>query len=240
MVTACPLLRPILIVEDERAIAENLRATFASEGMAGDTAHSAAAALRLLAQNTYDLIVLDIGLPDMDGHQLLRLLREQLQLATPVLVLTARTALEDKIASFTTGADDYLTKPFALEELLLRAQALMRRSLQLSEDAFVLRHGPLEMAPGHRRVTAYGQEVRLTRKSLLLLEWLMRYAGRVVPREKLHAVLWHGEVPSEEALRSQVHLLRKALHVHGYDGIETVHGVGWRLAEADTQAAPLP
>ncbi|KKW68219.1 chemotaxis protein CheY [Lampropedia cohaerens] len=234
------LSHTILIVEDERAIAENLLLTLESEGMVADIARNVAAARYFLQKEHYDLVVLDIGLPDGDGHQVIKHLREQLQLSTPVLVLTARTALEDKIAGFSFGADDYLTKPFALEELVLRVRALIRRSKQLSESMFVLRHGPLEMSLSHRQVTVHGKEVRLTRKSLLVLEWLMRYGGRVVPREKLEDILWHGEPPSGDALRSQLHLLRKALQAHGYDGIETVHGIGWRLAATTQQPTDSP
>ncbi|RMX07853.1 DNA-binding response regulator [Corticibacter populi] len=231
----------ILIVEDERSIAENLLFALESEGMTADIARNAAAALYRLEREKYDLVVLDIGLPDLDGYSLLRQLRQEFQLATPVLMLTARSALEDKVQGFINGADDYLTKPFALQELVLRAKALIRRSQQLCDTAFVLRFGPLELSLSNQVVKVDGQDVRLTRKSLLILELLMRYAGRVVPRQKLEDCLWQGEPPSAEALRSQLHLLRKTLHAHGFDSIETVHGVGWRLAHtsaADQAAAP--
>lgn len=224
-----PISYTVLIVEDELAIAENLLLILERVGFIADMAHDAKSALHQLEQAPYDLILLDIGLPDMDGLQVLRQLRQALQLATPVLMLTARATLQDKALGFSGGADDYLAKPFALEEVLMRSQALIRRSKQLSDTAFTLQHGPLRYVLAQQRVTIGEQEIKLSRKSLMILELLMRYAGRVVPRQKLEDYLWQGEPPSPEALRSQLHLLRKALASHGFDGIETVHSLGWRL-----------
>jgi DNA-binding response OmpR family regulator len=221
----------VLVIEDELAIAENLVLALESEGFVVDIARDAKSALGEVSQRPYDLILLDIGLPGMDGYSVLRQMREELQLPTPVLMLTARSALEDKARGFSGGVDDYLTKPFALEEVLMRSKALIRRSKLLSDTAFVLNFGPLRYAVATQLVTVHGQEVKLSRKSLMTLELLMRYAGRVVPRQKLEDYLWQGDPPSAEALRSQLHLLRKALHPYGYDGIETVHGIGWRLIE---------
>ena len=230
------LAHTVLIVEDEQAIAENLLLVLERDGFAGEIAPTARAALDRLEHGAYDLVLLDIGLPGMDGMdglEVLARMRHELRLPTPVLMLTARTGLEDKQQGFSGGADDYLTKPFALEEVLMRARALIRRSKQLSDTAFSLVHGPLRYVLASQLVTVHGHEVRLTRKSLMILELLMRYAGRVVPRQKIEDYLWYGEPPSAEALRSQLHLLRKALNAQGYDGIETVHGIGWRLTEPD-------
>lgn len=225
----------VLIVEDELAIAENLLLVLESEGFIADITRDARSALEKLAHDTPDLILLDVGLPGMDGHHLLRQMRENMQLSTPVLMLTARAALEDKLQGFAMGADDYLTKPFALEEVVMRAKALIRRSKQLSDTAFVLCHGPLRYMVAEQLVTMNGQEIKLSRKSLMILELLMRYAGRVVPRQKLEDYLWQGEPPSATALRSQLHLLRKALNTQGYDGIETIHNIGWRLIHSPIQ-----
>ena len=222
----------VLIVEDESAIAENLFLVLEREGFGADIAPNAMAALDKLEQGAYDLVLLDLGLPGMDGLRVLRWVRQEQQLSTPVLVLTARAALEDKLLGFSGGADDYLTKPFALEEVLMRVRALIRRSRQLSDTAFCLSHGPLQYLLASRVVTVDGREVKLPRKSLMVLELLIRYAGRVVPRQRIEDYLWYGEPPSADALRSQMHLLRKALNAHGYDGIVTVHGIGWRLAVA--------
>lgn len=222
----------VLIVEDELAIAENLLLALESEGFIADITRDAKSALEKLAQDPVDLVLLDIGLPGMDGHHLLRQMRQSMQLSTPVLMLTARATLDDKLQGFSMGADDYLTKPFALEEVLVRAKALIRRSKQLSDTTFVLRYGPLSYMVAQQHVTIDGQEIKLSRKSLMILELLMRYAGRIVPRKRLEDYLWQGEPPSAEALRSQLHLLRKALNNQGYDGIETVHNIGWRLVQS--------
>lgn len=226
----------VLIVEDEPSIAENLFLALDAQGYVVDMVRDAASALHRVEQEAYDVILLDVGLPGMDGLRLLRALREDMQLAVPVLLLTARATLEDKLAGFGHGADDYLVKPFAMEEVFVRVKALIRRTRQLSDTALVLRYGPLSYAVAHQRVCVNGQAVRLPRKSVLILELLMRYAGRVAPRQKLEELLWQGEPPSADALRSQVHLLRKQLVGHGYDGIETVHGVGWKLARLPEQS----
>lgn len=226
-----PLPYTVLIVEDEPAIARNVALVLENEGITPDIAGDGRTALRRLEEADYDLVVLDIGLPGMDGLRVLERMRNDLQLSTPVLMLTARAELEDKRLGFAGGADDYLTKPFALEELLMRAKALIRRSRQLADTAFVLEFGPLRYVPAEQIVTVDGRELKLARKSMLILEMLMRYAGRVVPRQKLEDYLWQGEPPSPDALRGQVHLLRKTLHAHGCDSIETVHGIGWRLIE---------
>ncbi len=229
---AQPLPYMVLVVEDDPVIARNVALMLEEEGLTPDIARDGHAALRRLEESEYDLVVLDIGLPRMDGLALLQRLRNDLKLSTPVLVLTARADIEDKRSGFAHGADDYLTKPFAMEELLMRARALIRRSRQLADTAFSLEYGPLRYVPAEQAVTIDGVPVKLTRKSLLILEMLMRYSGRVVPRQKLEEYLWQGEPPSADALRGQVHLLRKTLHAHGFDGIETVHGTGWQLVGA--------
>jgi len=219
----------VLIIEDELAIAENLSLALEGEGFIVDIARDAKSALHELSQGPYDLVLLDIGLPGMDGYSVLAKMREELQLSTPVLMLTARSALEDKLKGFSAGVDDYLTKPFALAEVIMRVKALTRRSKQLSDTAFVLSFGPLRYVLAEQLVTVSGQPVKLSRKSLMTLEVLLRYAGRVVPRQKLEDYLWQGEPPSSDALRSQIHLLRKTLHQYGYNGIQTIHSIGWRL-----------
>jgi len=219
----------VLIVEDDSAIAENLLLALESHDFTADIAHTAHAAMQQLDHTAYDAVILDVGLPGMDGYRMLQQMRATMQWTTPVLMLTARATLEDKLTGFSLGADDYLTKPFALDEVIARVKAIIRRSKCLSEAAFSLQFGPVEFQVAQQQVLVGGTPVRLTRKSVMILEILMRYAGRVVPRQRLEDMLWQGEPPSTEALRSQIHLLRKTLHQHGFDGIETVHGTGWRL-----------
>lgn len=223
----------VLVIEDDATLAENLFLTLEQEGFTPDVAYTGHMALERLAQETYDLLVLDIGLPGMDGYRVLSHLRGSLQLETPVLVLSARDALEDKMAGFASGADDYLTKPFALAEVVMRLRALHRRAGRRSTASDTLVFGPVRYAVKARQVVVGETPVRLPRKSLLILEALMRDAGNVVTRRTLEQRLWQGDPPSPDALRSQLHLLRKALASAGFEGIETISGVGWRLVDAD-------
>ncbi|HYG42885.1 MAG TPA: response regulator transcription factor [Bordetella sp.] len=219
----------ILIVEDDLTIAGNLYQFLEVGGFVPDVAYDGRTALRMLDSQRFDAVVLDVGLPELDGYQVLHALRAQRRLAIPVLILTARDALDDKLAGFAHGADDYLTKPFALAEVQARLLALIHRAQGAVVDA-VRTFGPLQFDGRTRNVSVAGRPVRLTRKSGLIVEALLRDPGRMVPREELEALLWDDEPPSADALRSQMHLLRRALAEAGFDGIETLHGIGWRLA----------
>ena len=221
----------ILIVEDDHIIAGNLYAFLETRGFLPDVAYTGPAALQRLEEQRFDAMILDIGLPGMDGNSVLHTLRAQKRLPLPVLVLTARDSLEDKLAGFSHGADDYLTKPFALLEVEARLLALIQRAKGATVDT-VRVCGDLAYDTRSRGVSIGGKPVHLTRKATLILEALLRDAGRVVSREELESLLWGSEPPSSDALRSQVHLLRRALADAGFDGIETVHGTGWRLAPA--------
>jgi len=218
----------ILIVEDDLTIAGNLYRFLEMGGFVPDAAYDGRTALRMLETQRFDAVVLDVGLPGLDGYQVLHTLRAERRQAVPVLVLTARDALDDKLAGFAHGADDYLTKPFALAEVQARLLALIHRAQGAVVDA-VREFGPLQFDGRTRGVSVAGHPVRLARKSALIVEALLRDPGRIVPREELESVLWDDEPPSPDALRSQMHLLRRALADAGFDGIETVHGVGWRL-----------
>lgn len=218
----------VLIVEDDRTIAGNLIEYLEAHGFTVDPAHDGQAAIARLAADTYDVIVLDLGLPRTDGLHVLQHLRRRLALATPVLVLTARDALASKTEAFSLGADDYVVKPFALAEIALRLRALHRRaSGALVED--VRRAGALELDRRTRQVRVNGTPLKLAPRGMRILELLLADPGRVVTRSELEAALWPYDPPVSDALRSQIHLLRQALAQAGYDGLETVHGVGWRL-----------
>ncbi|CAM3751949.1 response regulator transcription factor [Bordetella tumulicola] len=218
----------VLIVEDDLTIAGNLYQFLEMGGFIPDVAYDGSTALRMLQNQSFDAIVLDVGLPGKDGHQVLHTLRTEWRKAIPVLLLTARDTLEDKLAGFGHGADDYLTKPFALAEVQARLLALIHRATGTVVDA-IQTCGSLQFDARTRDVSVANQSLHLTRKSALILETLLRNAGQVVSREALESVLWNDEPPSSDALRSQVHLLRRALSDAGFDGIETVHGIGWRL-----------
>lgn len=218
----------MLVVEDEQTIARNVVEFLEQHGHRVDIAYDGPAALALLARQTFDVVVLDIGLPRLDGQQVLQQMRSRLGLQTPVLMLTARDTLASKQVSFEAGADDYLVKPFSLAELALRVMALHRRA-QGPQAAPARVAGPLRLDRRTREVFVGSQAVHLPPRSLLILEHLMRDPGRVVPRPELEAALWPDDAPDGDALRSQMHLLRRALAQAGFDGIETRHGIGWRL-----------
>ncbi|CAP44367.1 response regulator transcription factor [Bordetella petrii] len=218
----------VLVVEDDLTIAGNLYRFLEVNGFVPDVAYDGRTALRMLQDQRFDAMVLDVGLPGLDGYQVLQTLRAERRQAIPVLILTARDALDDKLEGFSHGADDYLTKPFALAEVQARLLALIHRAQGAVVDA-VREFGPLQFDGRTRAVLVAGQPVRLTRKSGQIVEALLRDPGRIVSREELESVLWGDEPPSPDALRSQMHLLRRALADAGFDGIETVHGIGWRL-----------
>ncbi len=218
----------ILIVEDDHIIAGNLYTFLEARKFLPDVAYSGPAALKRLEEQRFDAMILDIGLPGMDGNAVLHALRNDKRLPLPVLILTARDSLEDKLAGFSHGADDYLTKPFALLEVEARLLALIQRAKGSTVDT-VRVFGDLQYDTRSRMVSISGKPVHLTRKATIILEALLRDPGRVVSREELESQLWGSEPPSSDALRSQVHLLRRALADAGFDGIETLHGTGWRL-----------
>ena len=218
----------LLIVEDDTTIAANLHQFLELRGFVVDLAHDGPAAVARISAESYDLIVLDLGLPRADGLQVLDTLRRHLIRATPVLVLTARSELDSRLEAFELGADDYLTKPFALAEVEARLLALHRRSTGAVVPT-ESRAGPLRIDRRSRQVRVGDTLVRLMPRSMLMLERLARDPGAVVSRRELEDLLWpDGDVPAD-AMRGQVYLLRRALSEAGFDGIETVHGVGFRL-----------
>ena len=218
----------VLIVEDEATIARNCVTFFELQGYTVDIAHDGAAAIARLTSDTFDVVVLDLGLPRIDGKRVLDHLRRQLALATPVLVLTARDELDTKLACFSLGADDYLAKPFSLAELEARVAALHRRATG-AVVADVASAGALRLDRRTRSVSVQGAPVHLAPRPMRILDCLLRDPGRVVTRFELESLLWPEGDRDSDVLRSQVHLLRRALSDAGYDGLETVHGIGYRL-----------
>lgn len=218
----------VLVVEDDQTIALNLVEYLEAQGFEVDIAYDGDAALRQLARQTFDVLLLDLGLPRRDGQQVLQALRHELALDLPVLVLTARDALASKLACFEAGADDYLLKPFALAEVAWRVRALHRRH-RGERAAPALVAGPIQLDRRTREVRVAGELVHLTPRGQQLLACLMLDPGRVVTRVELERDLWPDGSPDSDALRSQIHLLRRALGPQAAEQIETVHGVGWRL-----------
>ena len=226
-----PLPR-LLIVEDDPTIAGNLFQFFEARGFVVDAAYDGRTALHRLGVESFEIVLLDVGLPAIDGLAVLHRLRNELGLALPVLLLTARDDIGDKLAGFSHGADDYVTKPFVLVEVEARVRALLARASG-RVAAPIKRFGPLTLDPRRHELRVNGTLARLTPKGWSIIDMLLRDPGRVVPRAELERALWGEDPPETDALRSQIHLLRKALADAGFDGIETLHGVGLRLVTAN-------
>ena len=218
----------LLIIEDDKTIAGNLYEFMQARGHVVDAAADGVTGLHLAVSQPFDVIVLDIGLPGMDGLAMLRKLRKEAKLATPVLLLTARDSLSDKLDGFREGADDYVVKPFSLREVEARLEALVKRS-QGRVVPDTLRVGELTFDRGALEVRYCGQPVRLPPKAIKLLEALMSNPGKVMGRADLELAAWEGEAVSGDSLRTQMSTLRKALALAGPDPIENMHGHGYRL-----------
>ena len=221
----------LLLVEDEALLARRLRKGLQEEAYAVDHAATAAAARDLVQATAYDLIILDLMLPDDSGLELLTEWREE-GVETPVLILTARDRLEDKLRGFEAGADDYLTKPFAFEELLARAHSLLRR--RQAPPADVLTFADVRLDRARREVMRGDRPVRLTPKELALLEYLMLHAGHVLDRLTLSEHVWDaGYDARSNVIEVIVGRLRRKLEERGEPQLlHTVKGVGYVLRTA--------
>lgn len=220
----------ILIVEDERRLAEALKRGLGREGYAVDTLFTGEdAELELEADHEeYDLVILDVMLPGIDGVQVCRDLRAK-RISIPILMLTARDSTRDKVLGMDSGADDYLVKPFAFEELLARIRMLLRRPPVLLPAQLAV--GDLVLDPTQRRVTRGHKEIALTAKEFALLELLMRNAGQVLSREQIMAHVWEAGFDSfSNVVDVHVKNLRKKIdHGRGDSLLQTVRGLGYRL-----------
>lgn len=220
----------VLIVEDNRDIAANIAAYLEAKNYILDFAYDGISAMHLALAHSFDVMVLDLMLPGMDGLSFCQKLRAEARLETPILMLTARDTLDDKIKGFEAGADDYLVKPFALQELHARLQALYKRSHRKTDN--VLTVADLTLNRATRQVYRAGQRIDLNPTGMKLLQTLMEDAPSVVTRETLETVLWADEVPDGDALRSHIYKLRQAIdRSFAYPLIHTVHRTGYRIAE---------
>ncbi|HXZ53604.1 MAG TPA: response regulator transcription factor [Burkholderiales bacterium] len=218
----------ILIVEDDAILARGLIRILESEGYAVDTVTRGEQALLAMQQERFDLVILDVGLPGMDGFEVLRRLRAVPEPA-PVLVLTARHALDDRVRGLDLGGDDYVAKPFAMSELVARVRALIRRSQARAGPKVV--HGPLVLDTVARRAYLSGAPLELAAREWAVLEVLLARAGRIVSKESImQAVVGWGEELSANAIEVYVSRLRTKLEPAGVR-IRTVRGFGYLLEE---------
>jgi DNA-binding response OmpR family regulator len=216
----------LLVVEDHAALARNVAKAFQAKGHAVDCVADGEAADAALLAQAYDLVILDLGLPELDGLEVLRRLRGR-RSRVPVLILTARDAVQDRVEGLNLGADDYVGKPFDLAELEARAGALMRRGA--SGGAAVIEHGRLTLDTAARVARIDGAPLELPRRELTLLELLLARLGQVVSKDSLHQKLFgFDEDVGVNALEIYVHRLRKRLEPAGVR-IRTVRGLGYLL-----------
>ena len=219
----------ILIIEDDLAIAANLYDFLESRGHSVDAAANGMAGLHLAVTQRFDAILLDLGLPGMNGITLCRKLRQESQIDTPILMLTARDTLEDKLIGFEQGADDYMVKPFALKEVEARLLAMHKRHAGKVANR-ILEVGELFFDPKTVSIRFENKNVKLPPKCIRLLALMMSEPGRVFSREELEQEAWEEAQETSDTLRSHMHILRRALtKAGGYDPIDTVHGLGYCL-----------
>jgi len=218
----------ILVVEDEPKMAGLLRRGLVEEGYAVDIARTGTDGLWAASENPYDAIVLDVMLPDLDGFEVCRRLRTDDRWA-PVIMLTARDAVTDRVAGLDAGADDYLTKPFSFGELFARLRALLRRGPSARPP--VLQVDDLALDPATRQVARGRHEISLTAKEFALLEYFMRRAGEVLSRSRLIEHVWDfGFEGDSNIVDVYVRYLREKVdRPFGRDSIETIRGIGYRL-----------
>jgi DNA-binding response OmpR family regulator len=219
----------ILLVEDDPLLGDGLTAGLRQAGFAVDWVKDGVASDHALKSETFDLVVLDLGLPRLSGMEVLRRLRERPGDAgghTPVLVLTARDATGDKVAGLDAGADDYLVKPVDLDELAARVRALTRRAVGRTMPQ--VHHGALMLDPIARQITQHGEAVELSAREFDLLQALLENAGRVMTRTQLEGALygWRDE-PDSNALEVHIHHLRRKL---GNELIKTLRGIGYTIS----------
>jgi len=218
----------ILVIEDEKKVARFIKKGLGEEGYAVDLAFDGEEGLARVLDQVHDLIILDIALPKMDGLQLLKKLREK-KVPTPVLLLTVRATIEDKVLGLDSGADDYLTKPFAFQELLARIRALLRRKAEAGPP--LLQVEDLVLDPARHLVNRGGEKIDLTSKEFALLEYLMRNAGRVLTRAMISEHVWNYDFDTEtNVIDVYVNYLRRKIDSGGEKKlIHTIRGSGYVL-----------
>lgn len=223
----------VLIVEDEEKMADLIKRGLEEEGIDAEVANDGNAGLEMGRSGQFDLILLDVSLPGRDGFEIARELREA-RVKTPILMLTARDTTEMKVKGLDSGADDYMTKPFAFAELLARIRALMRRT----EDVTKLQVGDLTLDLITRRVTRDGTEVQLTSKEFMLLEYFMRHPDEILSREVLSEKVWNEKFDAlTNVIDVYINYLRNKIDRNFEPKlIHTVRGVGYMLKTPETKS----
>ena len=220
----------ILVVEDEQRLAFLLRRVLLEERHTIDLAHDGETGLNLALSDTYDAVILDVMLPVHDGFEVCRQMRAE-RVLSPVLMLTARGAVEDRVKGLNVGADDYLTKPFAMEEFLARVNALLRRRDRRFDETPHLNVGDLTLNLVRHEASRAGRVIELTAKEFELLEYLMRHAGQVLTRTQITNAVWRYDLEAlSNVVDIYIHYLRDKID-QGFSQplIKTVRGVGYKI-----------
>jgi DNA-binding response OmpR family regulator len=222
----------VLVIEDNRDLAENIVDYLELKGFSLDFAVDGVQGLHLASTHDYEVIVLDLMLPGIDGLTVCRRLRSTVKKNTPILMLTALNSLSDKLAGFEAGADDYLVKPFAMPELAARLEAINRR--MYSKKAARLKVADLEMDSRTRKITRRGQEITLSKTCFKILEILMLAYPEVVTRTTMEQAIWGDMLPGSDSLRSHIYALRLEIDKPFKSSlIRTIHGIGYQLVESN-------
>lgn len=221
----------VLLIEDDRELAGVIASFLEAKGHAVDFAHDGLTGVRLIETNEYDVVVTDGMLPNLDGMEVIKRVREGAQKDMPLLMLTGRIELDDKLRALEAGADDYLCKPFDLRELDARLRALLRRDRQEVSQA-ALKVGDLTLDPGTLEVSRDGTRIEISPIGLRLLTILMRESPRVVTRAQLERHVWGDALPDSDTLRSHLYILRNAIDKpFGRALLHTIPSMGYRIAE---------
>jgi len=227
-----PSFMRLLLVEDEPEIQSFLQQPLANAGYEVDAARDGRTAIRLANENKYDVLIVDLGLPDQDGIDLILHLRRS-GISSPVLILSARRSVDDRVKGLEQGGDDYLTKPFALAELLARLRNLLRRNLATTEEATRLRVLDLELDFISRRASRGEEVLNLSPQEFVLLTYLCRHAGRVVTRSMLLSEVWGMRIqPNTNVVDVHIYRLRGKVDTEGREPlIRTLRGIGYVLKD---------
>jgi two-component system, OmpR family, manganese sensing response regulator len=220
----------ILLVDDETELSDPLSRILLQEGYQVDIANNGAAGMNLALQNSYDLLILDWMLPYQSGIEICRSVRSQL-IATPVLLLTAKDTIDDRVDGLDAGADDYLVKPFELRELLARVRALLRRSTLENLSSDRLKVADLELDLDNQMVYRQDQAIDLSEKEIQLLTYFMQHPDQLLTHEEIYSHLWQAEEqPSSNVLAALVRLLRRKIEIEQEAQlIHTIYGKGYRF-----------
>ncbi len=221
----------VLLVEDEAKVANFISKGLQEEGYNVDVAYDGKKGLELLKEFNYDIVLLDLMIPEVDGFQLLKNIRSW-GIHTPVLIITAKSSKEDVVKGLDMGSDDYLTKPFSFEELLARVRALLRRSRKA--DTHILEYKDIILNPYNRRLNIASKDMELTEKEFLIMEFMLKNSERPLTRKEIAEYVWQNQGDSTNIVDVYVNFLRKkieSLSIKKY--IHTVRGIGYILKEED-------